>query len=96
MTIFSDPNPSNLLDLFVYANTITGNLFWLIMMAVVWIVAYMNLRQYRTSAAMAAASFITLIPSVLLFTLNQSLIHEVFIFALIIGTAISAAWNIFK
>ena len=44
-------------EIFGYIGSVTGGLFWPIMLFVVWIIAFMALKQYSTSRAWTFASF---------------------------------------
>lgn len=55
-----DANVTGLLDLFTYANTATNYFFWQAMLAVVFLVAFISLRQKNsTERSFAASGFLT-------------------------------------
>ena len=78
--------PYQLIDV---ANSVTGDLFGLVMVICVFIIAFISLKDWRSAPAFAASSFITTLIAILLRTLNALADWAVFIciFLTIIGLA---------
>jgi len=58
-------------ELFRYiGDTATGGLFWAIMLLVIWVVAFMAIKQYSTSRAWTYASFFCAILGMFLSVMN--------------------------
>ena len=68
--LFPRPNPSSIIDLFIYANTVTSNAFGYLILIAVYIITFISLKNYPTERAFASASFITAITSVFMAVLG--------------------------
>jgi len=68
----------------------TGGLFWPIMLFVVWIVAFLSLKQYSTSRAWTFASFFCSILGILLAVID--FISPKWMYLTIILTLIGFVW----
>jgi hypothetical protein len=67
-----------------------GGIFFPVILLVIWVVAFMNLKQYSTSRAWTFASFLCAILSILLAVLD--LISPKFMYLPIILTVIGLVW----
>jgi len=65
---YAMPNATNLLDLFIYANTITENFFGTMLLFAVWVVMFMALANQGAQKSLTGASFITVLIGALLWS----------------------------
>lgn len=71
------PNATNLVELFSYANTVTGGVFWNLILMGIFVVVYIALssvKQSRTSNNFAGASFLTAVVALFMFVLGFILV----------------------
>ena len=86
---FSDPtNVTSMTELALWLNGATNDLFWTVMIFVIFFIAFISLKvNFPTGRALAAASFLTAIPAILFRVMGLTSDFITFIF--IILTAIS-------
>lgn len=53
----------NFIDIFLYTNTVTGNMAGMVTLLMIWIIPFMAFKRYPTEQALAASSFIAAISS---------------------------------
>ncbi|MFA6074083.1 MAG: hypothetical protein WC758_08250 [Candidatus Woesearchaeota archaeon] len=82
--------------IFYYVNGegVTGGLFWVVMLSVIWIIAFMALKQYSTSRAFTFASFFCSIMGIFLAVLD--LINPKYMYLTIFMTLIGFVWLKFE
>ena len=69
--VFVEPNVTNAVDLFTYANTVTDNIFWQLMLLAVFICTYMALSSKSSSTrSLAGSGFLTGIIGSFMFVLG--------------------------
>lgn len=96
MTLY--PNITNastngsLLNLFTYANTVTGSLFGIVLLIAFFVVVYFNILKGTSSAkkSLATASVVTTILAILLGMVGM--VADIVYFVLIFITAGSIVW----
>ena len=68
---FVEPNATNMVELFSYANTVTDNIFWQLILLAVFIVSYLALSSRSPSQkAFAGSGFLTGITGSFMFVLG--------------------------
>lgn len=78
-------NITSLLDLFTYANTATDWIFWQLMLATVFLVAFISLRSKNsTERSFAASGFLTGIVGIFFYVIGLIQLTP-FIAALVVG-----------
>ena len=90
---YTVPNSSDTLGIyeyFAYVNRTAGNLFFPIILLVIWIVTFIGLKRYTTSRAFTAASFLTAGLSTPLAILN--LLDPKFMYLSFFLTAAGVIW----
>lgn len=65
---YPTPDYADLAEFMVYHNEITSGWFSLVILFCFWIVVFINLKNYQTPEAFAAASFLSSIVSLLFYT----------------------------
>ena len=63
---FPEPNITRSYELLTYANTVTGGVFGAVVVLSTFIIAYVAMKDYRSTAAFAASSFITCLVAILM------------------------------
>jgi predicted cation transporter len=84
-------NMSGIPDLFTTSNQLTGGMFGTVILVVLWVMVFMQLKNYSSKAAALAASFITTLVAVMLFLM--SMISSQVLVVCVVLTAISFAIN---
>jgi ABC-type transporter Mla maintaining outer membrane lipid asymmetry permease subunit MlaE len=64
--VFADPNITRPYELITYTNTVTGGMYGVVVVLAVFIVSFMALKNYKTSAALGASTFITTLLAIML------------------------------
>ena len=72
--VFPMPNATGIMDVLSYANTVTNDIFWSLIVLAVFITTYMTLKNWPTPQALAGAGFLTFIIS--LFVWLMSLVSD--------------------
>lgn len=71
MANFTQPNMTTPVDLFIYANTVTGGMFWTLILFATFIISFGTLRStYSNQISFATTSFFTGILAIFLFILE--------------------------
>lgn len=96
MAIFPSPsdNITRPYELLTYANTVTDSLFGAVILLTIFIIALIALKRHPTSAAFAAAAFITTVFAILFRII--AIISDLVLFSSIIITAAALAFLIFE
>lgn len=89
------PTPSgnesaDFVGLFTFADRASGNIFFPVLLLVIWCVIFFSSKKYTTSRSWLISSFITMVLSVLFAILN--LVSPKIMYLLILLTAIGAVW----
>jgi hypothetical protein len=64
-------NMSGVTDLFVSANQLSGYIFGNVMLIVLWLIIFIQLKNYSSKPAMLVASFLTAVVAIFLFVLGM-------------------------
>lgn len=84
-------NMSGITDLFVVANQLSNNMFGLVVLVLVFIMVFIQQKNYTSKPAMLAAAFVTSIVAMLLFLIG--IISVGVLIASIVITAIAFVIN---
>lgn len=94
MTYYTEPvanDTTGIYEFFSYINnTATEGLFFAVIIFVIWIVAFLAVKQYSTSRAWTFASFFCAVLSIILAILN--VLSSKLMYFFIIFTAIGLVW----
>lgn len=82
---YATPNMTSHIDMFTYANDVTGGLFWSMILGAIFVVAFGTLQRTNgTSKAFAASTFFTGLIASIMFVLTL-------IDSLVLGIALAGA-----
>lgn len=83
LTTFLDPgNISNAGDLLPYTNTVTNNSFGLLFLAGMWIIMFIAMKNFPTSQAFSAASFLCFILGIFFYIAEMISPYILIVFAI--------------
>jgi len=92
--VFPQPNITRPYELITYSNTVTDGMFGVIILLCLFIVIFMSLKTYKTSAAMGAACFITTLLAIMLRLMGA--LSDTILFVCIFATLGSLSFLIFE
>ena len=90
-SIYNITRPYQLIEV---ANNVTGDLFGLVMIICIFVIAFISLKDWKPAPAFAASSFITTIIAIMLRTLNA--LADWALFICIFLVVISMAFLVFN
>lgn len=94
MTIFAPPsNVTGIVDVFSYGNTVTGGLFGIALLLIVFVVSFVALKVYPTEKAMAASSFTTALTSYMLSAVSLVPNYAVLITTIMVIASVFLLWK---
>lgn len=95
MTFAEPVNMTNLVDVFTYANTVSGNYFGMGILVALYVIVFinLNLKGEEPQNALTVAGWITSLAGVFLFLMN--LIDSLQFFITLCGLIIPMIWSYF-
>mgnify|MGYP003133669191 CR=1 FL=1 len=92
--VFPSPNITRPYELITYSNTVTDGMYGFVLVLCVFIISFMALKNYKTSAAYGASIFITTLLAIMLRLMEA--IQDTVLFGLMFMTLGGVLWLIFE
>ena len=87
---YPTPNITRPLDALVYLNTITGDVFWTLIVFALFVVVYLSLSVYNLKNALLPSFFISTFASAMLY--GAGLVSGWVVSALMLGSGLATIW----
>lgn len=84
---YPNPNVTRPLDVFTYLNTITGDVFWTLIVFAIFIIVYIGLSIYNFKNALLPSFFISTFTSAMLY--GAGLVSSWVVAALMLGSGLA-------
>lgn len=81
-------------QLFTYANSVTGDLFGMLILFGIWVIFFLAFQKGRPSHALTAASYLTLVLGVFLWSFG--IVGATPIIVLVVATLVSTLWLVWS